>query len=121
VAAPPAEEPSRTLFAMDLRRLATFGLFEFSLVVFAVLGGALQQFDFLLPFDIWDIKSWIRAVRRTGPPLQELGVAAQVAGAALALAVLGILGLVTGLGRTVLRDYGFRSRRLPRACAAAAA
>ena len=35
---PPAEE-SRTLFAMGPRRLAIFGLFEFSLIVFAVLGG----------------------------------------------------------------------------------
>src|SRR5690606_22887126 len=35
----PVEEPSGTLFAMDPRRLVTFGLFEFSLVAFAVIGG----------------------------------------------------------------------------------
>jgi putative membrane protein len=67
-AAPAGEEPSRTLFAMDLKRLVTFGLFEFSLVVFAVLGGAAQQFDFLLPFDIWNPEAWCRLSRRAGAP-----------------------------------------------------
>jgi putative membrane protein len=106
--APLVEEPSRTLFAMDLHRLMTFGLFEFSLVAFAVIGGLLQQFDFLLPFDIWNFESWIGLLAGPGHRLQELGVAAQAIGAILALAVLGIVGLATGLGRTVLRDYGFR-------------
>ncbi|HEY6817229.1 MAG TPA: PH domain-containing protein [Croceibacterium sp.] len=104
----PVEEPSRTLFAMDLRRLATFGLFEFSLVVFALIGGALQQFEALLPFDFWNFRGWIGLLAGPGHWLQELGFAAQVLGAALALSLLGIVGFVTGLGRTVLRDYGFR-------------
>jgi putative membrane protein len=105
--AAPAKEPSRTLFAMDFKRLATFGLFEFSLVVFAVLGGAAQQFDFLLPFDIWNPEAWWRLLAGPGHRLQELGLAAQAIGAAIALVLLAILGLLTGLGRTVLRDYGF--------------
>ena len=103
----PAEPASRTLFAMDLKRLATFGVFEFSLVVFAVLAGAAQQFDFLLPFDLWNYREWIGLVAGPGHWLQDLGVAAQVIGALLALAALAIVGLVTGLTRTVLRDYGF--------------
>jgi putative membrane protein len=110
----PIEEPSRTLFAMDLRRLLTFGLFEFSLVAFAVIGGALQQFDFLLSFDIWDFESWLGLLAGPGHWLQELGVAAQVVGAALAFAVLGLLGLLTGLTRTVLRDYGFLLEDTPK-------
>jgi putative membrane protein len=113
-AAAPVEEPARTLFAMDLKRLATFGLFEFSLVVFAVLGGAAQQFDFLLPFDIWDVEAWFRLLAGPGHRLQELGFAAQAIGVALALAVLAVLGLVTGLGRTVLRDYGFKLEETPK-------
>jgi len=112
--APPVEDPSRTLFAMDLSRLLTFGLFEFSLVAFAVIGGALQQFDFLLPFDIWDFGSWIDLLAGPGHRLQELGIATQAIGAALALTVLAILGLVTGLGRTVLRDYGFLLEDTPK-------
>jgi putative membrane protein len=113
-AAMPVEEPSRTLFEMDLKRLVTFGLFEFSLVVFAVLGGAAQQFDFLLPFDIWNPEVWWRLLAGPGDRLRELGFAAQVIGAAIAFVLLAILGLVTGLGRTVLRDYGFRLEETPK-------
>jgi putative membrane protein len=113
-AAQPVEEPSRTLFAMDPRRLLTFGLFEFSLIAFAVIGGALQQFDFLLPFDIWNFEAWLDLLAGPGHWLEQLGVAAQAIGAALALAVLGIVGLVTGLGRTVLRDWGFRLEETPK-------
>jgi putative membrane protein len=111
-AAPEAE--ARTLFAMDTRRLLTFGLFEFSLVVFAVLGGAAQQFDFLLPFDIWDPDNWMRLVAGQGHWLRELGLAAQAIGVALALAALALVGLLTGVGRTVLRDYGFRLEETPK-------
>ena len=106
--AAPTEEPSRLLFAMDSRRLATFGVFEFSLVVFAVLAGAAQQFEFLLPFDIWNYRKWIELLAGPGHWLQEAGVAAQAIGAALAVAVLALVGLATGIARTVQRDYGFR-------------
>ena len=109
-----AEADGRTLFAMDARRLATFGLFEFSLIVFAVLGGAAQQFDFLLPFDLWDFDQWGRLLAGPGHWLEGLGFAAQAVGAAIALASLAILGLLTGLGRTVLRDYGFRLEETPK-------
>lgn len=111
---PAAEAPGRTLFAMGPKRLATFGLFEFSLVVFAVLGGAAQQFDFLLPFDIWNYEAWLRLLAGPGHWLEGLGFAAQAIGAALALAALAIVGLLTGLGRTVLRDYGFRLEETPK-------
>ncbi len=112
--APPAEEPARTLFAMDFRRLMTFGLFEFSLVAFAVIGGALQQFDFLLPFNIWDIRGWITLLAGPGHRLQELSVAGQAIGVVVVLAVLALLGLATGLGRTMLRDYGFLLEETPK-------
>lgn len=109
-----AEEPSRLLFAMDLKRLLTFGLFEFSLVVFAVVGAAVQQFDFLISFDLWDFRAWLRLLAGPGHWLQELGFAAQAIGAVVALATFGIVGLLTGLGRTVLRDYGFRLEETPK-------
>ena len=113
-AAPPVEEPSRTLFAMDLKRLATFGLFEFSLVVFAVVGGLAQQFDFLLPFNIWDVEAWFKLLAGPGQRLQELGLGAEIFGVVMALLALAALGLVTGLGRTVLRDYGFLLEETPK-------
>ena len=110
----PVEEPSRMLFAMGPKRLATFGLFEFSLVGCAVIGGAAQQFDFLLPFDFWDPRGWMGLLAGPGHRLQELGFAAQAIGIALAVVALAILGLLTGLGRTVLRDYGFRLEETPK-------
>lgn len=108
------EPEGRTLFAMDTRRLLTFGLFEFSLVVFAVLGGLLQQFDFLLPFDFWNFEAWFRLLAGPGHQLAALGLAAQAVGAVLAVSALALLGLFTGLGRTVLRDYGFRLEETPK-------
>lgn len=113
-AAAPVEEPSQTLFAMDPRRLVTFGLFEFSLIAFAVIGGALQQFDFLLRFDIWNFEAWIELLAGPGHRLQELGPAVQAVGAVLALATLAILGFVTGLVRTALRDWDFRLDETPK-------
>jgi putative membrane protein len=112
--AAPVEVPTRVLFAMNTRRLATFGLFEFSLVVFAVLAGAAQQFDFLLPFDIWNHQTWIRLLAGPGHWLETLGFAVQVIGAIFGLAALAIVGLVTGVVRTVLRDYGFRLEETPK-------
>jgi putative membrane protein len=107
-------EESRPLFAMDTRRLLTFGLFEFSLVIFAVLGGAAQQFDFLLPFEFWDFEEWAGVLAGPGSRLTQLGLAAQVFGAAVALAALASIGLATGVVRTVLRDYGFRLEETPK-------
>lgn len=109
----PAEE-TRPLFAMDLRRLLTFGLFEFSLVIFAVLGGAAQQFEFLLPFEFWDFTEWGGLLTGPGSRLAQLGLAAQVFGAIVALAALASIGLATGVVRTVLRDYGFRLEETPK-------
>jgi putative membrane protein len=103
-----ADQPlSRTLFAMDRQRLVLFGVFEFSLVVFAVLAGASQQLEVLLPYDLWSFDWWDAAVSGPGLELAQLGLAVQLTGAALVLGLLAIVGLVTGLGRTVLRDYGF--------------
>ena len=68
-------------------------LFEFSLVVVAVAAGVAQQFDFLLPFEIWDWRGWrdISDWRAWGDQLSGpgawlagLGIHAQVLGALIA-------------------------------------
>lgn len=109
--AEPAEaskpEEATTLFAMDSPRLLKFGLFEFSLAAVAVLFGATQQFDFLLPFDIWEPDFWRDALSGSGALLAGLGFAAQVIGAVIASLFLIVLGFATGVVRTVLRDWGF--------------
>lgn len=108
-----ASEPEgRLLFAMGPRRLFVFGLFEFSLVLFAVLAGATQQLDFLLPFDLWDPDQWDRRLAGSGMAwgawLAGLGWAAQIVGAIMALGALVAVGLMTGVARTALRDWDFR-------------
>lgn len=98
---------ARVLYRLSPRRLALFGLFEFSLVVFAALLGAANQFDFLLPFNIWDGRTWWHLVEGPGHVLLQLGLAVQVIGALLAMLALAALGLATGVVRTALRDWGF--------------
>ena len=105
----PGEPP--VLFAMGPKRVLTFGLFEFSLAVVAVVAGAAQQFDFLLDFDIWEWREWQRLLAGPGGWLLALGVVGQVIAGALAIVSLLLLGLVTGLVRTALREWDFRLER----------
>ena len=102
------------LFAMDERRVVTFGLFEFSLVIFAVLLGAAQQFDFLLPFNPWDWSEWATFASSHRHDFDWIGATGRL-GAVLAvvsgvLAVAGI-GVLTGIIRTFAREYRFTLER----------
>ncbi|MCA0910248.1 PH domain-containing protein [Qipengyuania gaetbuli] len=99
------------LFAMDGKRVLTFGLFEFSLAVVAVIGGLAQQFEFLLPFDLWDIDGWQERLTGPGQWLAGLGPLAQVVGILMALASLSLVGFATGIVRTALREWDFRLDR----------
>lgn len=123
--APPAAStpPARTLFAMGPKRLFTYGLFNFSLVIFAVLLGAAQQFEFLLPFDLWDYVSSFFSndtVTDAGTYISSLDMFARLAAILYAIGALVVLGLGTGVVRTFIRDWefllertakGFRRRR----------
>mgnify|MGYP003114119670 CR=1 FL=1 len=108
------DETGTTLFAMDLPRLITFGMFEFSLVVFALLIGAAQQLDFLLPFDIWDMEGWEGRMAGSEAYLSGLDMLGRALGIVFALGGLAILGFATGIFRTVTRDYGFLLEETPR-------
>lgn len=103
-----ARDDAVTLFAMGPRRVITFGLFEFSLAVIAVLFGVTQQFDFLLPFDLWDWQGWQERLSVEVAWLAGLGSTLQVIGAAIAIVSLLAVGFITGVVRTVLREWGFR-------------
>ncbi len=102
-----SEPAARALFAMDPRRVFTFGLFEFSLAVVAVLAGAVQQFDLLIDFDLWEMDRWQELLGGPGTWLAGLGPFAQIASFLVALATLALVGVVTGVIRTVLREWGF--------------
>lgn len=112
-----AEEPveaSAPVFAMDNRRLLTLGFYSFSLVIFAVLAGAAQQLDFLLPYDVWDIEHWLGAAEENGIDVTHLQRSTQVWGLVAALAGLVAIGMATGVVRAFLTDYGFRLDRTPK-------
>ena len=104
----------RPLFAMGPARLVNFGLFEFSLVIVALLFGFVQQFDGLLPFDPYDLDWWQEQLAGPGAWLAGLGAATQVIGAILATAMLAVAGVVTGVVKTALREWDFRLDRTPR-------
>lgn len=112
-----AETAAAPIFAMDGQRVFVFGLYSFSLVIFAVLGGVAQQFDFLLPFDFWDFKHWIGLAEERGVSVDNIngvGLAAQLLLAFGAFSSLIFIGLATGVVRTLLRDHGFRLDRTPK-------
>ena len=111
IAASEGDDEAPVLFAMGPKRVLTFGLFEFSLAVVAVVAGAVQQVDFLLDFDIWEWREWQRLLAGPGGWLLALGVVGQVIAGAIAIVALLLLGLVTGVVRTALREWNFRLER----------
>lgn len=103
-----------SLFTMDNRRLLLAGLFNFSLILIGVIGALLQQFQNLLPDYVWDPRFWLAELGGIDVAMiRSIGLVAQiVAGLALVLMLLAI-GVISGIVRTVLRDYGFRLDRVP--------
>ena len=109
-----ADTAAPVLFAMDERRVLTFGLFEFSLVIFAVLLGAAQQLEFLLPFEPWDWEAWGEFAESHRDEFAFIEAGSRIwAGLALAAGVIAVaaVGVLTGVARTVAREYGFRLER----------
>ena len=104
-------EDDEIIFAMDGKRVFILGLYSFSLVIFAVLGGLAQQFDFLLPFDVWDFKRWVGLAEESGVSVDKIngvGMAAQFILAFGAFTSLIFIGFATGVARTLLREHAFR-------------
>jgi putative membrane protein len=99
------------VFAMDSRRLVTLGLYSFSLVIFTVLGGLAQQFDFLLPFDLWDFGAWTGIAENRGVSIDSISLSARIMGALVAVVSLILIGFATGIARTFIKEYGFRLDR----------
>lgn len=120
-AAPVADAPEpaddragAALFAMGPRRLVTFGLFEFSLAVFAALFGLVQYVDNVVSFDIWDVDVWYGWLKQQGSTVATLGPAAQTLGVVAGLFGLILIGFATGLARTIAREWGFVLESTPR-------
>lgn len=101
----PADEEAsvQVLFAMDPRRIVTLGFYSFSLVIFGVLLGLSAKFDFLLPD--WD--AWVALAESQGEEVGHLSLGQQGLGLIGALAALIAIGIITGIVRVALRDWGF--------------
>lgn len=107
-----ASDDGRRLFHMDNRRLLLFGLYSFSLIIIAVIFGAIQQFDFLLPADFWDWRNWTSQIEDKGRAIGNFVNGSRFANILLALILLPLAGFATGVVRVFLRDYGFRLDRV---------
>jgi putative membrane protein len=108
---------SSPIFAMDGKRVFSLGLYSFSLVIFAVLGGLAQQFNAFLPFEIWDFRHWTGLAEDRGVTvgnLNGIGWTTQIIVAFVALSLLLFTGFATGVVRTLLKEYGFRLDRTPK-------
>lgn len=98
------------LYAMDVRRVATAGFFNFSLAVIAGLFGVTQTFGDVLGFDPFERSFWVGLFAQAGP-LRDLVIAHQIVAVLAGTILLVLLGIGTGLVRTALREYGFRLDR----------
>jgi putative membrane protein len=92
------------LFAMDTERVLLWGLFNFSLVWIAVGLGALQ---FLGPLLGLDNETLLHTIATRTGMIASRSNGSLAAAIASSAALVVVLGVVAGLIRTMLRDYGF--------------
>ncbi|MGB3739284.1 MAG: PH domain-containing protein [Pontixanthobacter sp.] len=101
-------ETSETLFAMDERRVLTFGLFEFSLAIFAAVAAVVQYSESFASFQLYDSDLWTRWAEGAGGAISGLGLWIQVVSVLTGLIAFLLVGSLMGLVRTALRDWDFR-------------
>ena len=98
----PQEAEGQLVYAMSPGRVFASGFFNFSLVYLAGIFAALQTFEPLIPFDIKNPGRWIGLI-------DEDAVRGFTPRAWLAVLMVALLlGVVTGLVRTLASDWGFR-------------
>lgn len=105
---PQADAP--LLFGMDLQRILIAGIFNFSLVFFAIVGAVINNLDFLMPDDFWNPRRLLDFLG-LDDLFAALDLAARIASVVAALIGLVVVGLLGGIIRTTLREYGFRLER----------
>jgi putative membrane protein len=96
-----ADEP--VLFEMGLGRVLLSGIFNFSLFFLALIFAALQYLD---DFGLVDPEAWLNP-EEAEAVAGRLSLAVLLSLAALVL----LLGILSGVLRTLARDYGFRLTR----------
>ena len=103
-----AEKPP--IFAMDSRRVLMAGVFNFSLVFFALIAALVNNLDFLIPDQFWDPRRLFDLLGLEDL-FATLDFAARVFSIIAALFGLVVIGLFGGIIRTALREYGFQLDR----------
>jgi len=103
-AAPEAQMGEPLLFAMDFRRLIVAGLFNFSLIYLAVIGGAFQYLEPLADRYSDRLEQW-------SPPNGEEARLYGLYATLLLILLLLALGVLTGLFRTIARDFRYQLTR----------
>jgi putative membrane protein len=98
------------LYAMDLGRVLLAGTFNFSLAMFAGLFGLTQTVGQPLGFDPFREEFW-RNLVAASTPLEQFVLTHRLAAVTAGIGLLLLLGLATGIVRTLLGDYGFRLDR----------
>ena len=104
------ETDAEPIYALSLKRLLLAGTFNFSLALLAGLFGLSQTVGDAMGFDPFKRAFW-RSVLSAGGPIRDYILAHQVVTAIVGLISLILIGVVTGIVRTVLTDYGFRLDR----------
>ncbi len=102
-----ADDP---VFAMALPRVLRAGVYNFSLALLAILGGALQTGGDAFGIDPFKRAFWSTVLDGDAPFVQYLLSHRWVTALAGVLSLVAI-GLATGVVRTLLRDYGFTLTR----------
>jgi putative membrane protein len=110
VAVEAATDELDPIYAMDLPRVLTAGMFNFSLAVIAGLFGITQTMGDALGFDPFERSFWVGLLAQSAP-LRDTIMAHQFIAAVGGSLLLILLGIGTGLIRTLLREYGFRLDR----------
>ena len=93
-------ENERILFTLSFGRLLYSGLFNFSLLFLAVLFAILQNLD---EFRLFSIEDWLSPKRA-----EEASAYFSMRLALYLVPALLLLGMMSGVARTVGRDFGFR-------------
>lgn len=109
-APPPTLTDKPPIFEMDMRRVLVAGVFNFSLVFFALIAALVNNLDFLIPDQFWDPRRLFDLLGLEDL-FAALDLAARILSIIAGLFALVVIGLVGGIIRTILREYGFQLDR----------
>lgn len=101
---------SEPVFAMDTKRLAQLSVFNFSLAIVGVLFGLAQTYGDVLGIDPFSQRFW-RDMLSQSETLQGFVLANQFITVIFGFLSFVFVGLLTGVIRTVPRDWGFKLNR----------